>query len=633
MAQVEIGAKISVDASSAGKSINDLNEALKQSKSELNNAKLGSDEYHQAQQKVKQATDELNIAQKGSSTSFGTLKQKMGEMSPVAGQATESVGRFNGMLNVLKANPIIAILALLTAIILALVSKFKEMDGAADKMSDTWNELSGIMNKFINSILTPLIDGFVKLLGFVTSVAEAIADKLGIASKETSQRMGELAQKVRELDDAQKDQAISLAESNRKLAEAREKAGDANLPIKERISALREAGKIEKQELDNVVKINLAKTSALMEQMAMEMGAKTGLINKIKEGTAESLKAARAELLNMKNVNKDKLYELDQMIIAAEDAGTQSAKIAKKTNSAIASLEHQDSQDRAQRKKTKDDQKKKDDDAELARVKKLADDTNEILKRNEANRLTQDAHSEQLIQETRMALMKDGYTKRQQEIENARQKEIDNELNLLSKGLISQEQYNANRQAIDDKYNNQRLIAATDNAEKEKKIKEDNAAAQKKIEEDKFNAQVALMDQYGQALNGLADVVGKQTAFGKTLAVASALISTYEGIAKGVKLGFPAMIPAIAIASATGFSAVRNILKTKVPGGGGGGSAPSAESVSAPLLPRQAQSTTSLSGQTLSAMASQPARAYVVESDIGSAQQKQKRIERASVIG
>jgi hypothetical protein len=94
------------------------------------------------------------------------------------------------------------------------------------------------------------------------------------------------------------------------------------------------------------------------------------------------------------------------------------------------------------------------------------------------------------------------------------------------------------------------------------------------------------------------------------------------------------MIPAVAIASATGFSAVRNILKTKVPGqSGGGGSAPSAESISAPLVPRESQSTTSLSGQTLTAMNQQGGRAYVVESDIGNAMQRNERILRASRIG
>lgn len=69
----------------------------------------------------------------------------------------------------------------------------------------------------------------------------------------------------------------------------------------------------------------------------------------------------------------------------------------------------------------------------------------------------------------------------------------------------------------------------------------------------------------------------------KAVAVAMALVNTYEGISAGVKLGYPAAIPAVAAAAATGFAAVKNILKTDKSGGGGGGSSSSgASSVSTP---------------------------------------------------
>lgn len=63
----------------------------------------------------------------------------------------------------------------------------------------------------------------------------------------------------------------------------------------------------------------------------------------------------------------------------------------------------------------------------------------------------------------------------------------------------------------------------------------------------------------------LTDGAGALTAlFGesKAVAVAAALINTYQGITAGVALGYPAAIPAVAFAAATGFAAVKNILKT-----------------------------------------------------------------------
>src|SRR5690606_30421621 len=61
----------------------------------------------------------------------------------------------------------------------------------------------------------------------------------------------------------------------------------------------------------------------------------------------------------------------------------------------------------------------------------------------------------------------------------------------------------------------------------------------------------------------MASIFGEETQLGKAAAITQALINTYLGITAGVKLGFPAMIPAIAAATATGFGAVKNIAKQK----------------------------------------------------------------------
>jgi hypothetical protein len=158
--------------------------------------------------------------------------------------------------------------------------------------------------------------------------------------------------------------------------------------------------------------------------------------------------------------------------------------------------------------------------------------------------------------------------------------------------------------------------------------------ADTEIKKGENEAKQQLLDSYLGALNGVAYVIGKQTAVGKTIAVASALISTYEGIAKGVKLGYPAAIPAVISAAATGFGAVKNILSVKVPnagGEGGGGSTGVTPNLgSAPLVPREQSMTTSLTGQTLASMNATASRAYVVESDITSGQQRMERINRAA---
>ena len=162
------------------------------------------------------------------------------------------------------------------------------------------------------------------------------------------------------------------------------------------------------------------------------------------------------------------------------------------------------------------------------------------------------------------------------------------------------------------------------------------AIIKKYSEEDKKDSEI-LKQQKIQAtmdtMNILSDILGKESAAGKALAVSGALINTYLGITAGLKLGFPAAIPAVLAASVTGFKAVKNILATKVPNGGGGGggaSVPSATSVTAPIMP-QAQTTT-LSTQSINQIGVASSRAFVLESDVTNNQERMQRLNRAARI-
>jgi hypothetical protein len=64
---------------------------------------------------------------------------------------------------------------------------------------------------------------------------------------------------------------------------------------------------------------------------------------------------------------------------------------------------------------------------------------------------------------------------------------------------------------------------------------------------------------------------GSKKAFqiSKAWAIADALISTFQGIAAGVRLGYPMAIPAVAWAAATGFAQLSNIKNQQFGGAGG----------------------------------------------------------------
>jgi len=83
------------------------------------------------------------------------------------------------------------------------------------------------------------------------------------------------------------------------------------------------------------------------------------------------------------------------------------------------------------------------------------------------------------------------------------------------------------------------------------------------------NLETQLLDQKlelaKQGLNGLSDILGKESKAGKAVAVAQSLINTYQGITKALTLPFPANIVAASTTAITGFKAVKDITATKTP--------------------------------------------------------------------
>jgi hypothetical protein len=132
--------------------------------------------------------------------------------------------------------------------------------------------------------------------------------------------------------------------------------------------------------------------------------------------------------------------------------------------------------------------------------------------------------------------------------------------------------------------------------EERKRIEQENSAARISIAQAELAAKTATLDAIGGALGGFTELVGKETAAGKALAIAQATISAYTGIAN--VWGAPSPYPepygtAVKIASTvavatSAFANIKKIISTKVPGkaGSSGGSAPSGGSgASAPTTP------------------------------------------------
>jgi len=170
------------------------------------------------------------------------------------------------------------------------------------------------------------------------------------------------------------------------------------------------------------------------------------------------------------------------------------------------------------------------------------------------------------------------------------------------------------------------------------KIDDDAAKAKAKIERDLAQQKI---DMVAGSLGAVSNLIGKESAAGKALAVAQATISTYSAAAAALApppVGAGPILGPIAagVAVATGLKSVSDIMKTKLPGGDvGGGSLPSIEAPPVaespidneieelgptglgPLIPNIEAVTT----------ATQPIQAFVIENDISSSQALQEELE------
>ena len=162
-----------------------------------------------------------------------------------------------------------------------------------------------------------------------------------------------------------------------------------------------------------------------------------------------------------------------------------------------------------------------------------------------------------------------------------------------------------------------------------------NADAEKLIDAEKLETKKAQITESMVAMSQLSDFVGRETAAGKALGIATATINTYQGASEALKqkstLPSPfdviAKVLNVATIIASGIKTVKSIASVQIPGRfGGGGGMPTMAAPMTPELPQAA--TTNLSRQTINDIGNQAVRAYVIETDVTSNQERMAAIRQ-----
>jgi len=166
-------------------------------------------------------------------------------------------------------------------------------------------------------------------------------------------------------------------------------------------------------------------------------------------------------------------------------------------------------------------------------------------------------------------------------------------------------------------------------------FQQENGNAQVQIEKE---LNVAKAEVISSALSGIAELVGKDSKYGKAIAIVQAIRDTFAGATKALAQGgiFGAIGAAGIVAS--GIANVRSITATPDPeppaGLGGGGSA----SVPIPAIPAPpsfnivGQTGTNQLADAIAGQAQSPVKAFVVSSDVTTAQSLDRNIIKGASL-
>ena len=210
--------------------------------------------------------------------------------------------------------------------------------------------------------------------------------------------------------------------------------------------------------------------------------------------------------------------------------------------------------------------------------------------------------------------------------------------------VLNQEETNSKLTALYSDRN--RMIAISEDEKIKNEVNVNRAIneirdEQEALENARIQARIEGYKSIGNAAGALADLIGKQTAAGKVLAISQAVINTWLGVTEVLKtkstlpepLATISRIANVATVIATGLAAVKNITKTQVAGAGATSAGSALSSATpAPLRQVSTNNTTTLDQQSLQAIGNATVRAFVVESDITNNQQRIRTLNRAARI-
>ena len=564
------------------------------------------------------------------------LSQKFGSLPGPVGNAANAMGGLGKQMWALVANPIGAVIAALVGAITLLYKAFTSTNEGADKLDQGLAGLGAAFEVVMNAVAKVAEN----LIGLFENPQKALSDFGDMLKENITNRFEGLMELLPALG-----KAISLlfegefSAAGKVATDAAAKVALGVEDITDKVSAGIDA--INKLGAEALVAANKAAAIEKILQ-GVEDGERALRIERSKQ--AKQLATARLQMEDDTATFESRIEALKKVANSEEELAAKELKLAKaKANAIIARNNLTDASDEALSKEAEAIARVNDLEAEsIMRKRKVVKSIESLNNQKTASEKEAAKAVEDALKATEQA-NKEALENRIKSAEEGINAEQDAKKLLALKTIDDQKELNAEleriemertQKMIDSKKSFQlsttdlEIKAAQDLANKKFDIAKENADKQKDLDKKTFDAKMAIMDATANALATFSQLAGEETAMGKALSVASAIIATYSGANKALEAGAATpplgYINAAAII-ATGLINVKKILSVKVPGQSEGGqSVPSGPSVSiiGGTVDPSAQMAASLNKSL-----NKPAKAYVVGNDMSSQQALDRRIQ------
>lgn len=643
--------KVTTNATQATKVLNEIKNGVKDAKTEV-------------------STLNNTLAQTGEKTSaFDAIKKGAMELIPGLKGATEAGNGLLLKMYQLVANPIGLVITGIVVALKFLYEAFQSSVAGGKELKQVFAGLEGVFTQvkdavfglgraFIDLVaagykfITLDFEGAMQSFSDATNEAKTSMKQLGDATSTTYKKFAELEKAQQKNDKARKIAAVEESKNNLLLVKSRDILTDETESIKAKTKALEEVTKSETETAAKRVKIAQEDLRIIKEKQKTLGGqaglkltqqvrdAETALNDALAEGARNGIKLNRQRKMLNRQANadaKEAQAEATRIKKEADAARLEADKVNRdaeislldERNKEIQTRIDKYNQDRAKLIKAGYKDFSKIDQAYLndrAKINKKYDDDAEKLRieREQKAYAALQAETQGLIDESNRQI----------------KKLTDADLEKANNEKLA---FDVRYAAIDER---ERLMSEMifKNEEERTAFEKQNSEARVKIAIAERDAKRAAALAVADTLANVAVLIGKETAAGKALAVASATISAISSAQKAYEstVGIPYVGPVLApinagLALAAGYKNVQDILAVQIPGasgasGGGGGAA--STPAAAPKFnvvgasPASANQIAGTIGKDLP-----PVKAYVVSNDVTTAQSLDRNIISSASLG